>query len=266
MNKIALTIAGSDPSGGAGLQADLKTFNALGVYGISVPSVLTSQNTEGVQGIHELPPDFFSMQLDVLLQDIRPDALKTGMIYSADFIQIIANKIRAYSLHNLVIDPVTVSSTGVLLIEEDVMDLLKEHLFPLAKVITPNTYEASVLTGIDIKDEKDIKDAAVKLRESGPESVIITGGHLHGGAEDLLFDGNDFLTLENERLEGEYHGTGCVFSSAITACLAKGSDVKESFIRAKQIVWDAMKTGIAAGKGMKVLNVSMQLPGMGPVR
>jgi len=255
MNKIALTIAGSDPSGGAGLQADLKTFKALGVYGISVPSVLTSQNSEGVQGIHELPHDFFSQQLDVLLQDMRPDALKTGMIYSTDFIEIIAEKIVQYSLHNLVIDPVTVSSTGVLLIEEDVMDVLKQHLFPLAKVITPNTYEATVLTGIDIKDEKDIKEAAVKLKEFGPETVIITGGHLHGKAEDLLFDGDDFLTLENERLEGEYHGTGCVFSSAITACLAMGFDVEESFIKAKQVVWDAMKTGIAVGRGMKVLNV-----------
>jgi len=255
MNKIALTIAGSDPSGGAGLQADLKTFKALGVYGISVPSVLTSQNSEGVQGIHELPYEFFSNQLDVLLQDIRPDALKTGMIYSADFIEVIAGKIKQYSLDNLVIDPVTVSSTGVLLIEEGVMDVLKQHLFPLAKVITPNTYEASVLTGIDIKNEKDIKEAAVKLREFGPETVIITGGHLHGKAEDLLYDGYDFLTLENERLEGEYHGTGCVFSSAVTACLATGSDVKGSFIKAKQFVWDAMKTGIAVGRGMKVLNV-----------
>lgn len=255
MNKIALTIAGSDPSGGAGLQADLKTFKALGVYGISVPSVLTSQNSEGVQGIFEIPNDFFSQQLDVILQDMRPDALKTGMIYCTDFIEIIAEKIARYSLDNLVIDPVSVSSTGVLLIEEDVMDVLKQYLFPLAKVITPNIYEASVLTGIDIKDDKDIKDAAVKLRGFGPEAVIITGGHLHGKAEDLLFNGDDFLTQENERLQGEYHGTGCVFSSAVTAYLALGYDVRESFIKAKQVVWDAMKTGIAVGRGMKVLNM-----------
>ena len=158
MDKIALTIAGSDPSGGAGLQADLKTFQSLGVYGISVPSVLTSQNSEGVHSIHELRPDFFRSQMDVLLQDIKPDALKTGMIYSTEFIQIIAKKIKEYSLNNLVIDPVKVSSTGVMLIEEGVMDELKLHLFPLAKVITPNTYEASVLTGIEINNEKDIKE------------------------------------------------------------------------------------------------------------
>jgi hydroxymethylpyrimidine/phosphomethylpyrimidine kinase len=255
MDKIALTIAGSDPSGGAGLQADLKTFHSLEVYGISVPSVLTSQSSEGVHSIHEIPPDFFRSQMDVLLQDIKPDALKTGMIYSNEFIQIIAEKIKVYSLNNLVIDPVTVSSTGVMLIEEGVMDELKQHLFPLAKVITPNTYEAAVLTGIEIVNEKDIKDAAVKLRESGPETVIITGGHLHGNAEDLLFDGDDFLTLENDRLEGEFHGTGCVFSSAITACLARGYDVKESFIKAKEVVWNAMKLAVSVGEGMKVLNV-----------
>ncbi len=255
MNRVALTIAGSDPSGGAGLQADLKTFQSLGVYGISVPTVLTSQNSEGVHSIQELPPVFFRNQMDVLLQDIKPDALKTGMIYSSAFIQIIAEKINEYSLKNLVIDPVTVSSTGVMLIDEGVMDELKRYLFPLAKVITPNTNEASVLTGIEINNEKDIKEAAVKLRESGPETVIITGGHLHGNAEDLLFDGDDFLTLENDRLEGEFHGTGCVFSSAITACLAKGYDVKESFVKAKEVVWNAMKSGITLGKGMRVLKV-----------
>ncbi len=255
MNKTALTIAGSDPSGGAGLQADLKTFRSLGVYGLSVPSVLTSQNTEGVHSIHEIPSDFFISQIDVLLQDIKPDALKTGMLYSSDCIQVIAGKIREYGLNNLVIDPVTVSSTGVMLIEEGVLDALKQYLFPLAKVITPNTYEASALTGMDIKDEKDIREVAVKLKEYGPEIVVITGGHLHGNAEDLLFDGNDFMTLENDRLEGEYHGTGCAFSSAITACLALGYEPKESFVRAKEVVWNAMKTGLAVGRGMKVLNI-----------
>lgn len=255
MDKIALTIAGSDPSGGAGLQVDLKTFKSLGVYGISAPSVLTAQNSEGVHSIHEVPLKFFKNQMNILLQDIKPDALKTGMIYSTEFIQVIADMIKDYSLSNLVIDPVTVSSSGVMLVKEGVMDILKQLLFPLAKVITPNTYEASVLTGIDISDEQDIKNAAVKLREFGPESVIITGGHLHGNAEDLLFDGNDFLTLENNRLEGEFHGTGCVFSSVITACLAKGYDVKESFIKAKEVVWDAMKSAVSVGKGMKILNV-----------
>jgi hydroxymethylpyrimidine/phosphomethylpyrimidine kinase len=255
MNKIALTIAGSDPSGGAGLQADLKTFKSLGVYGTSVPSVLTSQNTEGVYSIHELPPDFFLKQIDILLSDITPDALKTGMLYNDDFIQVIAGKIKEYSLGNLVIDPVTVSSTGVMLIEEGVLDALKHYLFPLAKVITPNTYEASVLTGTDIRDDKDIREVAVKLKEFGPEAVVITGGHLHGNAEDLFFDGKDFFPLEKDRLEGEYHGTGCVFSAAITACLALGYDPKEAFIKAKEVVWDAMKSALSVGKGMKALNI-----------
>ncbi len=254
MQKIALTIAGSDPSGGAGLQADLRTFKALGVYGLSIPSALTAQNTEEVYNIHELPPDFISEQIDILLSDIRPDALKTGMLYTTDIIQIIAKKINEYSLENLVIDPVTVSSTGVLLMEEGVLEAVKHYLFPLSKVITPNTYEASVLTGTEIKNEKDVKKTAVKLRDFGTEAVIITGGHSEAKAVDLLFDGEEFLSLENEMLEGEYHGTGCVFSAVITACLARGCDIKEAFIKAKDFTFNAMKSAITVGKGMKILN------------
>jgi len=253
--RTALTIAGSDPTGGAGLQADLRTFKALGVYGLSVPSVLTAQNTEGVYGIQEMPSGFFSEQLDILLKDIRPDALKTGMLYSSDIIKIISEKIEAYSLHNLVIDPVTVSSTGVLLVEERTMDAVKNILFPLAKVITPNIYEASVLTGIDIRNDEDVKNVMPKLKGLGPEIVIITGGHMEEKAVDILFDGKEFLSLENDKLEAEFHGSGCVFSSVITACLARGYDVKEAFIKAKEFVWNAMRAAISPGKGMKILNL-----------
>jgi len=252
--KTALTIAGSDPTGGAGLQADLRAFRALEVYGVSVPSVLTAQDTGGVYGIQEIPSGFFSEQLDTLLKDIRPDALKTGMLYSADLMAIISERIRGYSLQNIVIDPVTVSSTGVLLVQEGALEALKNYLFPLAKVVTPNIYEASVLTGADIRNEQDMKEAMLKLRGYGPEAVIITGGHMEEKAVDMLFDGTEFLSLENEKLEGEYHGTGCVFSSVITACLAKGYDVKEAFVKAKEFVWDAMKSAVFLGKGMKILN------------
>lgn len=251
--KIALTIAGSDPTGGAGLQADLRTFSAMGVYGLSVPSVLTAQNTEGVSTIHEVSSDIILRQLDVLLKDISPDAIKTGMLYGTDVISMVAEKIKGYSLKNFVIDPVAVSSTGVKLIEEKGLDAVRNDLFPLAKIITPNIYEAGVFIGMEIEDEDDMKEAAVKLKEFGPEAVIITGGHLKDKAMDLLFDGRQFLSLENEKLEGEFHGTGCVFSAALTAGLALGYDIKEAFIKAKDFTHTAMKHAVSIGRGMKVL-------------
>ena len=253
--KIALTIAGSDPSGGAGFQADLRTFQSMGVYGISIPSVLTAQNTRGVSGIHELSVSFISEQLDTLLEDIRPDAMKTGMLYSAGAVQAVADKVNHYSLSNLVIDPVTVSSTGVMLIEEKAVDVMKGDLLPLAKVITPNIHEAELITGSKVRDEAGMKEAAVTLRSLGPEVVVITGGHLKDRALDLFFDGEEFLMLENEMLEGEYHGTGCVFSAAVTACIALGLNAKEAFIKAKDVTFTAMKNSYDPGKGMKILKM-----------
>jgi hydroxymethylpyrimidine/phosphomethylpyrimidine kinase len=253
--KAVLTIAGSDPSGGAGLQADLKTFKAMGVYGLGIPSVLTAQNTGGVVSIHELSEDFIALQMDTLLGDIRPDAVKTGMLYTEYIIRTAGDKIREFSLSNLVVDPVAVSSTGVLLVEEKAMEAVKNSLFPISRVITPNIYEASVLTGIGTEDMQGMKDAAVRLKEYGAGAVIITGGHLPDKAVDLLFDGHDFITLENEKLDGEYHGTGCVFSSVIASCLALDYGVKEAFIKAKEFVWSAMKNAVSVGRGMKILNV-----------
>ncbi|MBI5049879.1 MAG: bifunctional hydroxymethylpyrimidine kinase/phosphomethylpyrimidine kinase [Nitrospirae bacterium] len=253
--KIALSIAGSDPTGGAGFQADLKTFNSIGVYGISVPSVLTAQSTAGVSDIYEPPVEFFSAQLDSILRDVRPDALKTGMLYSLEIISVVAEKLRQYSLKNLVIDPVTVSSTGVSLVKNGALEAMRNYLFPLARVITPNIYEASVFTGININSENDMKDAAMRLSRSGAQTVIVTGGHLQGTAIDVLWDGEEFLTLESERAEGEYHGTGCAFSSVITACLALGYDVRESAVKAKEFVWNAMRSAVSLGRGMKILNL-----------
>ncbi len=253
--KTALTIAGSDPTGGAGFQVDLKVFMSVGVYGVSIPSVLTAQSTRGVCAVHEVPTDFFSKQIDCILEDVCPDALKTGMIFSPAIVESIAVKIKEYSLSNLVIDPVTVSSTGVPLIKEGTIDAMKEMLFPLAKVITPNTYEVSLLTGMEVVDEGGMKEAAVKLRELGPETVIITGGHLQDKALDLFFDGDDFILLEGSRLAGDFHGTGCVFSSVITASLAKGYDVKESMVKAKEFTLEAMENAVSVGKGLRILNI-----------
>jgi hydroxymethylpyrimidine/phosphomethylpyrimidine kinase len=253
--KTALTIAGSDPTGGAGVQVDLKVFMSSGVYGISIPSVLTAQSTRGVCAVHEVPTDFFSKQIDCILEDVCPDALKTGMIYSPDIVETLARKIQEYSLTNLVIDPVTISSTGVPLSKEGTLDAIKEILFPLAKVITPNIYEVSLLTGMEVVDEDEMKEAAVKLRALGPETVIITGGHLQEKAIDLFFDGDNFLLLEGGRLEGDFHGTGCVFSSVITASLAKGYSVKESMVKAKEYTLKAMESAVSIGKGLRILNI-----------
>jgi hydroxymethylpyrimidine/phosphomethylpyrimidine kinase len=253
--KTALTIAGSDPTGGAGLQVDLKAFKFMGVHGLCIPSVLTAQNTRGVFDVHEPPARFFSIQLDILLRDIRPDAIKTGMLYSSEIIRIVAEKIKGYSLVNLVVDPVTVSSTGVALTREDTLEALKHRLFPLARVITPNIYEATVLTGVNIENEEGMKDAAVRLKDFGPQVVVITGGHLQERALDLFFDGEDFLLLENERLEGSYHGTGCVFSSIITAGLALGYNEREATVKAKEIVWKTMRSAFSPGRGLRILNL-----------
>ena len=253
--KIALTIAGSDPTGGAGIQADLKTFHALGTYGISIPAALTAQNTSGVLDVKEVDPHFFSSQLDTLLIDSHPDALKTGMLFSSEIVHIVAEKLKTYNLNNLVIDPVRASTSGTSLMEEGVLDAIKTHLIPISKIITPNMNEASALTGLKIENEDEMKKAAITLFHLGPEAVIITGGHLKGKAVDILFDGSDFLSLEQDRIEGEFHGTGCVFSSAITACLALDYEIREAFIKAKDFVWIAMKTALTVGKGMKILNV-----------
>jgi len=253
--KSVLTIAGSDPTGGAGLQADLKVFRAFGVHGLSVPAALTAQNTSGVGSLLSVDRDFFLAQIDLLLDDITPDAMKTGMLYSKWTVETVAGRIRTHSLNNLVIDPVTVSSSGTSLVEEGTLDRVRDLLFPLARVITPNIYEASVLTGMHVEDEKDMEKAARRLKEAGPEVVIITGGHLERLTLDLYFDGNTFHRLEGSKIKGEYHGTGCAFSAAIAACLSLGYTPLESVRRAKDFVTEAIKKSYHLGKGMGLLNI-----------
>ncbi len=253
--KSVLTIAGSDPTGGAGLQADLKVFRSLGVHGLSVAAALTAQNTVGVENILPVDSSFFSMEMDVLLNDIRPDALKTGMLYSGLTVDVVAEKIKDYSLKNLVVDPVTVSSTGTGLVENGTLDKIRERLFPLSRVITPNIYEASVLTGMNIEDEKDMEKAARKLKEMGPEVVVITGGHLERLTLDLYYDGEDVHNLEASKIQGEYHGTGCAFSAAVTAFLAIGHTPFESVRKAKEYVTEAIRKAYHLGRGMGLLNL-----------
>lgn len=252
--KTALTIAGTDPTGGAGLQADLKAFRAFDVHGLSVVSAITAQNTEGVDSFFSVNRDFFEKQLHILLSDIKPDAIKTGMLYSRWAIEIISRIVKEYSLSNFVIDPVTISSSGMILVEDGTLDELREKLFPLSKVITPNIYEASLFTGIMIEDEKDMEKAAQVLKDMGPEVVVITGGHLEEIALDLYYDG-DFHTIEGKKIEGEYHGTGCAFSAAVTALLARGHTPLESVKRAKEFVKNAIEKAYHPGRGMGLLNL-----------
>lgn len=253
--KSALTIAGSDPTGGAGLQADLRVFRAFGIHGLSVTAALTAQNTEGVSSVIPVDKDFFEEQIDVLLSDITPNAVKTGMLYSRWAIEIISDRIKKHSLKNLVVDPVTVSSAGKSLAENGTLDAIREQLFPLARVITPNIYEASVLTGVNIENVTDMEEAVKRLKEMGPENVIITGGHLERLALDLYYNGSDFHRVESQKSEGEYHGTGCVFSAAIAASLALGHTTLESARRAKEFIDYAIRRSYHLGKGMGLLNL-----------
>ena len=252
--KSALPIAGSDPTGGAGLQADLKVFRAFGVHGLSVVSAVTAQNTRGVDSVFPVDKAAFEKQLHVILSDIRPDAFKLGMLYGNSVVEIISEIVTQYSLKNLVIDPVTVSSSGMSLVEDGTLDLIKEKLFPLSRVVTPNIYEASVLTGIMIEDRKGMEEAARALKETGPEVVVITGGHLEQIALDLYFDG-DFHSVEAEKIRGEYHGTGCAFSAALTAMLALGRSPLEAVRRSKEFISDAIKRAHHPGSGMGLLNL-----------
>lgn len=250
--KIALTIAGSDPTGGAGLQADLKVFKAFNVHGLSVVSAITAQNTVGVDSILPVERDFLEKQLHILLSDIKPDALKIGMLYSKWAVEIVADMLKEYSLSNLIIDPVTVSSSGMSLVDNWTLDTIREKLFPFSKVITPNIYEASVFTGIRIENKNDMKDAAKVLKEMGPEVVVITGGHLEEIALDLYYDG-EFHSIEGEKIKGEYHGTGCAFSAAVTALFALGHIPLEAVRRAKEFVNNSIKKAYHPGRGMGLL-------------
>lgn len=243
--KRALTIAGSDSGGGAGIQADLKTFSALGVYGMSALTAITAQNTIGVQDVFELPPDFVGLQIDSVMSDIGADAVKTGMIANAAIIEVIAGKVRQWGIQNLVVDPVMVAKSGDALLRPDARDALINRLLPLARVVTPNLHEARVLTGLEIRTLADMRQAAVVIHTLGPRSVVVKGGHLETDAEsiDVLFDGREFYEFAAPRVQtANTHGTGCTFASAIAAGLAKSQSVFESVQAAKDYLTGALRS------------------------
>lgn len=246
----ALTIAGSDSGGGAGIQADLKTFAALGVYGMSAVTALTSQNTLGVRGVVEIDPEFVSSQVRAVVEDIGVDAVKTGMLANAAIIGQVAEDVRELALKNLIVDPVMVAKSGDALLRQDAVKSMIEELFPLALVVTPNLHEASALVGWEVKDAAGMREAARRIKEMGPRFVVVKGGHLSGNPMDLLYDGRRFREYVNERHDSPHtHGTGCTFASAIAAEIAKGRDVGEAVAAAKVYITGAIRRGLAIGKG-----------------
>ncbi|SPF47959.1 Phosphomethylpyrimidine kinase [Syntrophobacter sp. SbD1] len=246
----ALTIAGSDSSGGAGIQADLKTFSALGVYAMSAVAALTAQNTLGVDAILEIDPDFVSLQIRSVVLDIGVDAVKTGMLCNAGIISKVSSDLRDLGIEKVVVDPVMISKSGVRLLKENAIDALVSKLFPLALVITPNLDEAATLTGVRIECLDDMKRVAVKLKQLGPKYVVVKGGHLQGNPTDLLYDGRNFHEYPGIRHQSLHtHGTGCTFASAIAAFIARGSSVEDAVGRAKIFITGAIAGGLALGRG-----------------
>lgn len=246
----ALTIAGSDSGAGAGIQADLKTFAALGVYGTSVITAVTAQNTIGVEKISEISPAMVGAQIDAVMTDIGARALKTGMLGNAGIIEIVAKKIQKYNVKNLVVDPVMVATSGDLLLHRSAIEVLRRSLIPLANVVTPNLPEAKELTGMKLRRAKDIQEAARRIIAMGAANVVIKGGHRSGPAIDLFFDGKKFRELYSPRIHSPHiHGTGCTFSAAITAYLARGETIETAILLAKKYITKAIRKGFAIGAG-----------------
>ena len=253
--KTALTIAGSDSSGGAGIQADLKTMTANGVYAESAITALTAQNTTGVQGIFEVTPEFLKLQLDSIFTDIRPDAVKIGMVSSAGLIGAIADKLTEYKAQNIVVDPVMVATSGSRLISEDAIGALKSRLLPLALVLTPNVPEAEVLSDMEIHSAEDMERAAELISGNYGCSVLIKGGHNLNDANDLLVHDGRKVWFNGRRINNpNTHGTGCTLSSAIASNLAKGYDLETSVERAKDYISGALAAMLDLGKGSGPMN------------
>lgn len=256
--KTVLTIAGSDCSGGAGIQADIKTMIMNGVYAMSVITALTAQNTTGVFGIQESPVEFVDQQMDCVFQDIFPDAVKIGMLSSPEIMHHVAAGLQKYEARHIVLDPVMVSTSGHRLMQKEAEETLQKELFPLAEVITPNIPEAEVLTGLKITDADSMELAARAISNKFHISVLLKGGHRVEDANDLLYTDGKTQWLKGERIDNpNTHGTGCTLSSAIASNLAKGYDLTDSVIRAKSYLTDALRADLNLGKGSGPLDHSL---------
>ncbi len=260
--KTALTIAGSDSSGGAGIQADIKTMTAKGVYAMSAVTALTAQNTTGVYGILESTPEFLASQLDCIFTDIFPDAVKTGMVSSTGLIEVIADKLKQYKAKNIVVDPVMVATSGSRLISQEAVDALKELLLPLATVLTPNIPEAEVLSGLTISGPADMEKAAQAIGEAYGCAVLCKGGHDLNDANDLLWRDGTCKWFHGRRIDNpNTHGTGCTLSSAIASNLAKGCDLDTAVERAKAYLSGALAAMLNLGAGQGPMDHLFDLKG-----
>lgn len=246
----ALSIAGSDSGGGAGIQADLKTFCSLHVYGATVITAVTAQNTLGVSAIHPVPSEIVGEQIDAVLSDIGADACKTGMLSGADTVKIVAERLKNFNVEKLVVDPVMIAKGGAKLLDDNAVDILKNELMPLALVVTPNVPEAEVLTGVKISCPDNMIQAAAQLLKTGAKVIVIKGGHLDGDATDLIYTNDEQHFLRSARIMTKCtHGTGCTFSAAITAYLTRGMEVIDAIKCAKTYITQAIITASEIGKG-----------------
>ena len=260
--RTALTIAGSDSSGGAGIQADIKTMTANGVFAMSAITALTAQNTTGVAGIMEVSPEFLKQQIDCIFTDIRPDAVKIGMVSSAELITAIAEKLAEYQAENIVVDPVMVATSGAKLISDDAIDTLKERLLPMADILTPNIPEAEVLSGMKVRTGEDMIKAAEKISEGYHCAVLLKGGHQLNDANDLLYRNGSYRWFYGKRIDNpNTHGTGCTLSSAIASNLAKGFDMDTSVERAKSYISGALGAMLDLGRGSGPMNHTFDITG-----
>jgi len=257
----ALTIAGSDSGGGAGIQADLKTFSAFRVFGMSVITAVTAQNSLGVQGVFNLPPEFVGRQIDSVLSDFGADAVKIGMLATAPIIGEVAGRLRAYAGEasgreplRVVLDPVMIAKSGDPLLQPEARAALIKELLPLALLVTPNLHEAEALAGMPVATERDMEEAARRILALGPRNVLVKGGHLRDSATDILWNGRDLSRFTAPRLDSaNTHGTGCTLSSAIAACLARGDALRDAISEAKAYVTAAIREGFQAGRGVGAL-------------
>ena len=248
--KTALTIAGSDSSGGAGIQADIKAMTMNGVYAMSAVTALTAQNTTGVRAIQESTPEFLAQQIDAVFEDIYPDAVKIGMVASSELIRVIADRLRYYKAKNIVVDPVMAATSGSSLMKNDAVQTLIEELLPLAAVVTPNIPEAQVLSGLTIETRADMEAAAKKIGDSHGCAVLLKGGHSISDANDLLYAGGGLTWFEGRRIDNpNTHGTGCTLSSSIAAKLARGCSLTESVRQAKDYISGALSAMLDLGQG-----------------
>jgi len=247
----ALTIAGSDSGGGAGIQADLKTFSAFRVFGMSVITAVTAQNSLGVQGVENLPPAFVAQQLRSVLEDFGADAAKCGMLSTAPIIEAVATELGTHRIEKLVVDPVMVAKSGDQLLQPEARAALADRILPLALLVTPNLPEAEVLAGMRVAEPEDMEEAARRIHTMGPRYVLVKGGHLKGDATDLLWNGREFTRFSTPRVDSQNtHGTGCTFSAAIAAGLARGQALGDAIRSAKAYVTRAIREGFQAGRGV----------------